>query len=182
MILGVCITVISSCTVVKQYPKDSPFIFENSVNINGDIQKDKKQDLKSELLTQVEDSAEVVENTELPWPKKPWIIPSNVIKKPPRFDSVAVIQSIINMTNLMISKGYRQASVGYDSSMKVSKDQQRIKVVYNVNAGKLNTIDSIAYVFPDSNLQRIIRENMGKSLLKKEIRLTMTSLMRNSTG
>jgi outer membrane protein assembly factor BamA len=158
---------ISSCTVLKQYPRDKPFIFENNININGDLSKDKKQDLRSELLTQLEDSAEVRENSELPWPKAPWIIPSTVITKPPVFNPAPVMQSTVNMKNLMIGKGYRRASVTYDSSLKVVKDQQRMKVTYNVNPGKLYTIDSISYVFPDSNLNRLVREHMEQSVLKK---------------
>jgi len=71
------------------------------------------------------------------------------------------------MKNLLVSKGYRQASVTYDSSLKVVDKQQRVKVNYQVDAGKMYTIDSVAYVFPDSNLHKIVQENMGKSYLKK---------------
>ena len=153
--------------MLKQYPRDKPFIFENNINITGDLAKDKKQDLRSELLSQLEDSANVRENSELPWPKAPWIIPSNVISKPPVFDPAPVIQSTVNMKNLMIGKGYRSASVTYDSSLKVVKDQQRVKVTYNVNPGKVYTIDSISYIFPDSSLNSIVQAHMDKSVLKK---------------
>lgn len=165
--LGVLLTVYPSCTVVKQYPKDKPFLFENTVNIKGDVPKDKKPDYTSDLMTQLEDSAKVNENTELPWPKAPWVIPVNVIKRPPVFDSVATLQSTVNMRNYMVSKGYRQAFVTFDSSYKTSDDQQRVKVNYTVDAGKLYTIDSVAFVFPDSNLNAIVVANQGKSLLKK---------------
>lgn len=161
------LTVYPSCTVVKQYPKDKPFLFENTVNIKGGVPKDKKPDYIADLMTQLEDSAKVNENTELPWPKAPWVIPVNVIKRPPVFDSVAVLQSTVNIRNYMVGKGYRQAFVTFDSSFKTTDDQQRVKVSYTVDAGKLYTIDSVAYVFPDSNLNAIVKENQGKSLLKK---------------
>lgn len=164
---GICLGAVSSCTVVKKYPKNAPFVFENTVNIKGAVDKEKKPDLKTALLDQLEDSAKVIENNELPWPKAPWIIPVNVIKKPPHFDSVAVIKSTINMRNLLIGRGYRQSMVGFDSSLKISKDQQRVKVNYNVELGKLYRIDSIAYMFTDSNLQQIIKDNQKSSLLKK---------------
>jgi hypothetical protein len=48
--LGVCISVIPSCTIVKHYPKNKPFIFENTVNINGKVAKDKKGELKDALM------------------------------------------------------------------------------------------------------------------------------------
>jgi outer membrane protein insertion porin family len=118
--LGLCLSVISSCTVVKKYPANTPFIFENTVNIKGDVAKDKKADLRSELEKQIEDSAAVFANSKLPWPKAPWVIPVPVIQNPSVFDSVHVIQSTINMKNLMISKGYRTAFVSYDSSMSIT--------------------------------------------------------------
>ena len=167
LFLGVLLTVNPSCTVVKQYPKDKPFLFENTVNIKGDVPKDKKPDYTADLMTQLEDSAKVNENTELPWPNAPWVIPVNVIKRPPVFDSVAAVQSTVNMRNYMVSKGYRQAFVSFDSSLKVSDDQQRVKVNYTVDAGKLYTIDSIAFVFPDSNLNALVKSNEDKTLLKK---------------
>jgi outer membrane protein assembly factor BamA len=159
--------VISSCTVVKKYPKNTPFIFENTVNINGEIAKDMRADLKSELEKQIEDSAAVFANSKIPWPKAPWIIPVPVIEKPSAFDSVHVIQSTVNMRNLMVSKGYRTASVSYDSSLKIVKDQQRVKVVYKVEAGKLYRIDSVAYNLNDTGLLAILREHNKDPKLKK---------------
>ncbi|HEX5669739.1 MAG TPA: hypothetical protein VFX73_13095, partial [Chitinophagaceae bacterium] len=165
--LGLCLSVISSCTIVKKYPKNTPFIFENTVNIKGEVDKDKKGELKSELEKQIEDSAAVFANSKLPWPKAPWIIPVPVIQNPSEFDSVHVLQSTINMKNLMISKGYRTAFVGYDSSISIKKDQHRVKVKYNVVAGKLYRIDSVAYNLNDSNLVSILQEHNKNPRVKK---------------
>ena len=111
--LGVCISVIPSCTVVKHYPKKTPFIYENTVIINGKVDKDKKGELKDALLEQIEDSAVVRENTELPWPKFPFVIPGPVIKRPNIFDTVHVLQSTINMHYLLRNKGYRSNEVHF---------------------------------------------------------------------
>ncbi|HLO83347.1 MAG TPA: BamA/TamA family outer membrane protein [Chitinophagaceae bacterium] len=165
--LGLCLSVISSCTVVKKYPKNTPFIFENTVNIKGEVEKDRKADLKSELEKQIEDSASVFANSKLPWPKAPWIIPVPVIQNPSVFDSVHVMQSTINLRNLMVAKGYRTASVTYDSSMTIYKDQYRVKVKYNVDAGKLYRIDSVGYNLNDSNLLYILQEHNKTPKLKK---------------
>jgi outer membrane protein assembly factor BamA len=165
--LGLCLSVISSCTVVKRYPKNTPFIFENTVNIKGDVEKDKKADLRSELEKQIEDSAAVFANSKLPWPKAPWVIPVPVIVNPSAFDSVHVLQSTINMRNLMISKGYRTAFVSYDSSISFKKDQYRVKVKYDVVAGKLYRIDSVGYNLRDSNLVAILQEHNKNPQLKK---------------
>jgi outer membrane protein assembly factor BamA len=160
--------VVSSCTIVKKYPKDTPFIFENTVNIKGGIEKDQKTDFKTDLLDQVDDSARVYEVTKLPWPQAPWIIPVPVITRPVVYDSVYVIQSVENMKNLMISRGYRRAEVQHDSSLSIKKDQQRVKVRYEVQPGRLYRIDSIAYKLIDSNLVRIVNEHTNtKTALRK---------------
>lgn len=165
--LGVCLSVISSCTIVKKYPKNTPFVFENTVNIKGDIEKVKKADLKTDLEKQIEDSARVLANSKLPWPKAPWIIPVPVISEPFVFDTLHVKQSTVNMQNLMISRGFRRAEVSYDSSLKITGDQSRVTVDYKVNAGKLYRIDSVAYNIGDTSLLALLREHNTNSLLKK---------------
>jgi len=165
--LGVCLIVISSCTIVKKYPKNTPFVFENTVNIKGDIEKVKKADLKTDLEKQIEDSAKVIANSKLPWPKAPWIIPVPVISNPFIFDTIHVKQSTVNMQNLMVSRGFRRAQVGYDSSLKKSGDQARVSVNYKVDAGKLYRIDSVAYNISDTNLLALLTEHNTNSLLKK---------------
>jgi outer membrane protein insertion porin family len=166
MALGVCIFVIPSCTIVKHYPKTTPFIFENTVNINGKVDKDKKGELKDALLEQIEDSAKVRSNTELPWPKFPFVIPGPVIKKPNVFDSVHVLQSTINMHYFLRNKGYRSNEVKFDSSMKIKGDQYRVKVNYTVEAGNIYRLNKVVFALSDSNLQRITLENAKNSLLK----------------
>src|SRR4249919_2348242 len=119
MALGVCISVIPSCTIVKHYPKNTPFIFENTVNINGKVAKDKKGELKDALMEQIEDSAAAISNTELPWPKYPFIVPVPVIDKPNVYDSIHIRQSALNMHYFLRNKGYRSNYVISDSSLKI---------------------------------------------------------------
>ena len=164
--LGVCISVIPSCTIVKHYPKKTPFIFENTVNINGKVDKDKKGELKDALLEQIEDSAKVRSNTELPWPKFPFVIPGPVIKRPNTFDTVHIKQSTINMHYFLRNKGYRSNAVTFDSSMKIKGDQYRVKVDYTVNTGNMYRMNKVVFALSDSNLQRITLENAKNSLLK----------------
>ncbi len=165
--LGVCMGIIPSCTIVKHYPKEKPFIFENTVNINGKVDKDKKGELRDLLMAQIEDSAAVRSNTELPWPKFPFVIPGPVINRPNEFDSVHVVQSTVNMHYFLRNKGYRSNLVSYDSSMKKVKDQYRVKVDYEINTGNVYRLNSVVFALADSNLQRLAMENRENSLLKK---------------
>jgi outer membrane protein insertion porin family len=156
-----------SCTVVRNFRPDQPFIYENVVKVNGISDKEKRSEAKTRLFEQIEDSVQVVQVSKLPWPKFPWFIPLPLMESPRRYDSVAVRQSTRNMRNLMSSLGYRGAEVKADSSLRTVKDQQRVKVTYEVNAGRLFLLDSLAYNLSDSNLQRLAMDILPASALKK---------------
>lgn len=166
LLQGLLIFSIESCTVVRNYPKERPFIFENTLNLQS-ISKEDRSDLKIELEDQIEDSAKVAVASQLPWPKAPWIIPVPVIDKPNIYDSAKVLQSAVNMQNLMISKGYRSARVAVDSSLEIKKDQQRVKIRYGIVAGPLYKIDSISYRLADTSLTNILVKEKNNSFLKK---------------
>ncbi len=166
LLQGLFLISVVSCTVVRNYPKDRPFIFENTVNLQS-IPKEDRSDLKLELEEQIEDSAKVAVASQLPWPKAPWIIPVPVIDRPNFYDSLSVLQSADNMQNLMLSKGYRRVHISVDSSLEVNKDQQRVKIQYNIDAGPLYTIDSISYRLADTNLTNILNLEKNNALLKK---------------
>ena len=167
LLFFIAITAISSCTVVKRYKPGEPFIYENTIKLNGNIKKEKQTFIKERLEEQIEDSVLVNEVSKLPWPKFPWIIPVPVIDKPLRYDSFAIQKSVRNMKFLMSSLGYKSSEITVDSSLKIVKKQQRIKVNYNIEAGRLFVIDSIAYNLDDSLLQTLAIVTRNESLLKK---------------
>lgn len=155
-----------SCTVVRNHPKDRPFIFENTVNLQS-VPKELKSDLITALKDQIEDSAKVEAASQIPWPKAPWIIPVPVINKPTVYDSFYVQQSAVNMRNLMISKGYRSAAITVDSSLAVKKGQQRVSIRYTIHAGPIYRIDSINHRLLDSTLTHLLQQEKHASFLKK---------------
>ncbi|MDX2047155.1 MAG: BamA/TamA family outer membrane protein [Chitinophagaceae bacterium] len=151
--------IFSSCTIVKKYQPGRPFIFENTINIKGDIGKEKRDELRDDLKGQIEDSV-------LPRGKD-IVFLIHVLKNPPRYDTNFIKQSVINMTNLLLNKGYRRGLVTYDTSTQTEGNQLRVKVSYNVVTGAMYRIDSIAYDLSDSNLQRLALQSKQGSLLKK---------------
>jgi outer membrane protein assembly factor BamA len=169
--LGATCLMISSCTIVKHYNPNTPFIFENNIKINGNSKLDKVKInfLKDALLGQIEDSVAVFTATELPWPKFPFIIPIKVMKKPLPFSTEMVKQSQKNMNNLLHSNGFLTSVINYDSSLYTYKDQQRIQITYNISPGNLYHIDSVAYILGDSNLQKIAIENQKDAIIKKGV-------------
>jgi outer membrane protein assembly factor BamA len=158
---------LSSCTVVKKYDPSVPFIYENTVKIQGVADKDKQLEIKSGLEEQIEDSVRVNDVSKLPWPKFPWIIPVPVIEKPESYDTAAIRQTTVNMGYYMSNMGYKSSVITVDSSTSRHKKQQRIKVTYNVQAGRLFTIDSVIFSIRDSTLQLIAESTKSESVLKK---------------
>jgi hypothetical protein len=156
--------IFSSCTIVKHYTPNKPFIFKNTIKFKGsnNLDKAKTSFLQNALLQQIEDSVAVKPINELPWPKFPFIIPVSVIDKPSSFSEEMVNQTQNNMLNLLHSNGFLSSSIYFDSSITIFKDQQRIKVNYNISLGKLYHIDTIAYDLPDSNLQKIAIESQNE--------------------
>ena len=155
----------SSCTVVKKYQPYKPFVFGNEITINGKMSAAEKKDLQNKLGTQIEDSVKPV--------FKSVLFVRHVLTHPAVFDSNYVKRSVENMNNLLHNNGYYRSEVyaewnKVDTVIRNEKpDQYRMKVQYHVNAGNMFRIDSITYHFTDTTLQRLVRENNDKSLLKK---------------
>ncbi|MBM3442662.1 MAG: hypothetical protein FJX89_08195 [Bacteroidetes bacterium] len=162
-----CSLCILSCTIVREYRPDRPFIFENRIKVSGIANREKLASVRSRLEEQIEDSARVVSASKIPWPRFPWIVPVPIIVSPNPYQPKAVEQSTRNMRFLMGSLGYKGSTVRVDSSLHSFKDQQRITLEYQVEAGRLFVIDTVEYALADSQLQRIADKVRAGCLLKK---------------
>ena len=155
------------CTVIKHYPTDKPFFFENNIKINGSLSKQEKIDIKNRLFSQIEDSAQIKVASKIPWPSFPWLIPSQVMDSPAVYNKLQVLQSVQNMTNSMSSIGYRRSSILLETDTIVKKNQQRVKTSYVVESGPLYKVDSIVYNFEDTVLNSIVKKSTLKSIIYK---------------
>ena len=155
------------CTVIKHYPTDKPFFFENNIKINGSLIKQEKIDIKKRLFSQIEDSAQIKVASKIPWPSFPWLIPSQVMDSPAVYNKLQVLQSVQNMTNSMSSIGYRRSSILLETDTIVKKNQQRVKTSYVVESGPLYKVDSIVYNFEDTVLNSIVKKSTLKSIIYK---------------
>lgn len=156
-----------SCTIVRNHRPNQPFVFENIIKVNGISDKEKRTEALTRLQEQIEDSVRVVKVSKLPWPRFPWFIPLPLMESPRKYDSAAVKQTTRNMFNLLGSLGFRSADVRADTSLKLVKSQQRVRVTYRIEAGRLFEIDALAYMLSDSNLQRLAMELFPTSTLKR---------------
>ncbi len=156
--------VFSSCsvlknTVVKNYPANKPFVFENKINLVENIPKDQFTKLSQELVNYWDDSLKVRSTQTLGIFYK--------IKNPPVFDSNNISRSINFMNAYLNSQGYYYALFSDTVKIDTVKDQLRTSITMNINAGKNITIDSVAFDMGDSLLQSLTLREQKATLLKK---------------
>ena len=167
LIVFAVFTFIVSCTTVKNYPANRPFVYETNINIEGKFSTDEKKQLKGQLYQQLHDSIGVSK-------QQKWIF-WYVLKKPPIYDSSNAEKSLIYMHALLNSLGYYRDSITYDTTLKIDEDKYLTTVNFKVNPGKLIRIDSLWYNLHDSasrpveadTLQQITNNSLGEALIKK---------------
>jgi outer membrane protein assembly factor BamA len=166
----------ASCSVVKDYPSRTPFVYETNINIENKLTTDEKKNLTGQLQDQLHDSIRVrLIQKLIGWDKGPKVLYS-VLQNPPVYDSIYAGQSMVFMKALLNAQGYYRDSIYYNTKIDSVGDQYRTTVNFNVNAGKLFRLDSIGYKIGADNinnniesddLERITTEAKQQSLLKK---------------
>src|SRR5215831_19507725 len=68
-------------SLVRKYPKNKPFVYKTNIKLYGNLSKKEKEELKSKLPTQLEDSINPRFKQKLLW---------QVLKSPAPFDSTYV--------------------------------------------------------------------------------------------
>ncbi len=163
-LLTMAIIFISSCTSVKNFPKNQPFVYNNKIVINSVINSDEKKLLLSELNNYWDDSLQIRKIAKLGI--------FSVIKNPPVYDSNNVVRSIKFMDNYLKSKGYYYANFNHDTINEIVKNQHRVTPVVTIDLGKNISIDSVAIDLADSNLQKLALQNQQNSFLQKGVPYT----------
>ena len=148
------------CSCAKQnYPIGRPFVYSNKVILNGNLSKDEKNRLTTDLENYWDDSLKSRKVRQFFFFVR--------IKNPPVFDSTNIIRSISFMNAYLNSQGYYYARFKDSVNIDTFKDQLRTNIQMIIEAGKNVTIDSVSYTLSDSNLQRLTRKQEKNSLLKK---------------
>lgn len=157
----------SACTVVRNYPTDKTFHFENTIKFDGALTKEQMSLLKGRLMEQLEDSVQLRVASEIPWPSFPYFIPVSVMETPAAFHVEKVKKSATNMKYLMNNIGYRKSQVTYDTVVLLKKDQKRVTTTFTISPGPLYTVDTASYFFTDSTLQSIANNAAKGAEIKK---------------
>jgi outer membrane protein assembly factor BamA len=181
--LAVFITAISSCTVVKEHPVRTPFVYDTNIEVEGNLSTDEKKQLTSQLREQLHDSIRVRTIQKLiGWENGPRLFYTQIVN-PAVYDSLNADKSVQFMRALLNSLGYYRDTISYDTSLLVKGDQYRTEVNFHVYPGKLVRLDSIRYnvgrdslqtdtsviVIGNDTLQQITLSSLNESLLKKGV-------------
>ncbi|NCI50597.1 BamA/TamA family outer membrane protein [Sediminibacterium roseum] len=158
LMLSLLPAMFSSCTTVKNAPA-APFVFDNKITLSGNIPKDEKIRLTTELENYWDDSAKARKITQFGV--------SHRVIDPPVFDSANINRSINFMNAYLNSQGYYYAQ--FSDSVKIDSvnDERRVKLHMIIDVGKNITIDSVSYNLGDTTLQRLTSEEQKNTFLKK---------------
>jgi len=163
------ILLISSCTVVKKYPRYKPYVYKVNIKLTGDLTNAERQLLLPRLKDQLDDSMR---------PRSVSKIFYSVMKKPPVYDKVAADTSIHYMDLLMTSLGYFKDSIWYTTKVDtVDKDQYRTTVDFNVRPGKVTRIDSFGYNIQKPDMQQMALKDQKNAVIKKGDPFASTNVM-----
>ena len=154
------------CSCVTKYPRNTPFVYQTNINIQGKYSAEEKKVLEDQMYQQLHDSI-----------RSRWqnILFLRVLRKPPVFDSVNVGITERYMKAMMNALGYMRDSV--DSKYKIDSvgDQYRTTVNFDVYPGKLFKLDSIWYDLHDSvaysqeidTLQKLVDSTANERVIHK---------------
>ena len=180
---------LSSCVTVSKFPANKPFMFKNTVILKGNISKDEKKRLTTELNNYWDDSIKVMA-----------VLQFGFIydyTAPAMYDSVNLNNSVTFMKAYLNSQGYYAANLRdtatFDTVYRRLHDfgwqvqpwhyfghnpkvkQIRATTAMTINLGRNITIDSVSYDLVDSNhtsphdsaLQKLTLQQEKGSRLKK---------------
>lgn len=151
-----------SCSTVRNFPKNKPFVYKTEITLNGKFNTDERKDLLQKLQTQLHDSIRVRSVQKLVF----W----HTLKNPPVYDSLNADKSVIFMRGLLNSLGYYRDTITYDTTLKVvevkNDTQYRTTVHFRVTPGRLTHIDSLSFDLPNPVLQQLTMDSRKESLLQ----------------
>ena len=158
------------CYIVQKYQKNVPFVFKNNIKLHTDqAGKEEQATIKSKLYTQIDDSAKA--------PVKDKFFIFHYINRPPSFDTNAVIQSVSNMNLSLRNQGYYDPTITYNyDTVSAKKNQERVTINYNVEAGKRTMIDTLAYLFTKPELEHLAISTKKESVLQPNTPITKSGI------
>ncbi len=165
---AILIFALFSCRVPVDFQKGKPFVYKTTIQVEGDIKGDEKQELESRLQNQLDDSLQTKTVTAFfPWPHLVY----KKLANPPVFDTANLGRSIVFMNGLLNSTGFYSSKITdtviYKSMSKEdSLREQRVTIHFIVKPGKQMVFDSVGFSLTTPEFQKIALESRNQSLIK----------------
>ncbi|MGI8950547.1 MAG: BamA/TamA family outer membrane protein [Chitinophagaceae bacterium] len=156
------VLVLSSCSVqkrttVKNFPADTAFVFNNTIILKGNLNKDERTRLLNNLQSYWDDSLQARKIQSFIFFYK--------IKNPPIFDTVNISKSIKFMNSYLNSQGYFYTNFKDSFYIDTFRNQRRASVSITIDPGKRTLIDSLVYEMKDKKMQKIAQNNFQKTVI-----------------
>lgn len=155
----------TSCTVVKDFPKGKPFVFDNEIRITNNISKDERKRLSNDLVNYWDDSLYARKVQQF------WV--RFVLKQPPVFDTINLKRTRLLMTGYLNAQGYYSprflnidSCYTFDTVVENNETQIRTSISLLIDPGKKMLIDSFSYSIGNRNLDSLASANAKKSFIK----------------
>jgi len=156
------LAIFASCTVIKNYPPNRPFIYRTNVHVEGQFGNDERKELILQLENQLHDSVKVRTVSKFAgWDKGPRIL-YEVLNNPTLFDSSHADKSLLFMRAYLNSQGYFRDSSYYRITIDSLKggEQLRTNLDFFINPRMVTRLDSIAYrLSADTTLTTLRQRN-----------------------
>jgi len=166
----------SSCspektTAVRNYPVDTPFVFNNKIVVEGNITKDEKKRLTADLASYWDDSLYAPRSSQygLSFRKKhkkyPPFFFAYKLENPPVYDSANRIRTSGFMGGYLRSQGYYYSQIKDTIVPSRFKDQRRITAIDTIYTGKQSIIDTQIVAIATPHLQYLADSSKKASLI-----------------
>ena len=170
-----CILLMAACTVPRKYPAGKPFVFNNSIKVEGNIPASAKQDLELRLANQLDDSI----RTQI-------VSIGGIYKKvmyPPAFDTANLRRSVGFMVASLNANGYfspvikdtfyirhlhgKKLRIRHWWFARIPWSEDRVYTEFKVWPGRQLKLDSIGFDLSTPELQNLALAARPQTLLKK---------------
>ena len=105
---GLIMILVSSCTIVKNYPRNKPYVYRTNINVIADMPNVEKDLLTDRLENQLDDSMRARSVNKIFW---------KVMKNPPAYDVANADKTVLFMRALLVSMGYFYDSTSYKADI-----------------------------------------------------------------
>ncbi|MCX8019310.1 MAG: BamA/TamA family outer membrane protein [Chitinophagaceae bacterium] len=159
-----CISLWSCGVVPRNYPIKKPFVFKNTVSVEGNFTRQEKKELETRLEKQLDDSLRVRTTRKFIYKG----INRPVLNRPPVFLPEYADRSVQYMKALLTSLGYFRDTITYTVQVDtVTQNQYRTTISFLVKPGKPVRIDSLSYQFFHPAVQQLVLNHLQESRIKK---------------